>query len=82
MYTVYVLKSIKDYKLYIGCTGLLSRRLIEHNEGKVSSTKNRRPLVLVYKEEFFTKKEALQRERYFKGGGKARKLLDELIIGI
>ncbi len=55
------------------------RRLWEHAEGLVKSTRNRRPLKLVYKEEFATKKEAIARERYFKSGGKARKILTELI---
>ena len=79
MFTLYILRSEKDNKLYIGSTGNLVRRLEEHSLGMVKSTKNRRPLMLVYKEEFEVKKDAAQRERYFKGGGKARKLLDTLI---
>ncbi|MFQ5573053.1 MAG: GIY-YIG nuclease family protein [Nitrosopumilaceae archaeon] len=64
---------------YIGSTGNLKRRLLEHTQGLVKSTKNRRPLELVYKEIFETKKEAQNRERYFKDGGKAKKILTELI---
>ena len=81
MFTVYVLKSKKDGKFYIGSTGNFSLRLKQHDDGLVKSTRNRRPLDLVYKEEFDTKKEALAREKYFKGGGRARKLLKELIEG-
>lgn len=81
MFATYVLKSQKDGKLYIGSTGNFSLRLKQHNAGLVKSTKNRRPLDLVYREEFGTKKEAQAREKYFKGGGKARKLLKELIHG-
>ena len=81
MFTVYVLKSKKDGKLYVGFTGNLELRLMQHQEGLVISTKNRRPLDLVYKEEFDTKARAQAREKYFKGGGKARKLLKELISG-
>jgi putative endonuclease len=75
LHHVYVLKSSKDGKLYIGYTSNLDRRIQEHKNGLVTSTKNRRPLELVYVEEFKEKANALQREKYFKGGGKARALL-------
>jgi putative endonuclease len=79
MYTFYVLKSKKDNKLYLGSTAYFKRRFSEHCSGLVKSTKNRRPLELVYKEEFLTKKEAMGREKYFKGGGKAHNILKNLI---
>ncbi|MFH1543063.1 MAG: GIY-YIG nuclease family protein [Patescibacteria group bacterium] len=46
IYYVYVLKSKKDSKLYYGFTRNLNKRLVEHNSGKVTSTKYRRPLHL------------------------------------
>lgn len=52
MYYVYVLKSIKDGKLYTRKTSNLKRRIREHNSGKVISTKARRPLELVFYEAF------------------------------
>jgi len=52
MICVYVLISEKDGKRYIGSTNDLDRRLDEHNNGKVFSTKNRRPLKLNYYQEF------------------------------
>ncbi len=55
MYFVYVLRSLKDFKRYIGFTDDLNRRISEHNSGFVKSTKNRRPLELIYSEEFNTK---------------------------
>ena len=79
MFHFYVLKSKKDGKLYLGSTGNLERRLEEHASGRVKSTENRRPLELVYREACVTKKEAQSREGYFKGGGKARNLLKQLI---
>ena len=81
MFHFYVLRSIKDDKLYLGSTGNLERRLQEHILGKVKSTKSRRPLVLIYREGFATKNEAQHREKYFKGGGNARNLLNKLIDG-
>ncbi len=77
MYYVYVLKSIKDGKRYIGFTDNLERRISEHNYGKVKSTKNRRPLALIYSEEYSTKKEAMSRERFFKTG-KGREFLNQI----
>ena len=38
----------------------------EHNAGKTRSLKQRRPLVLIYREMYQTKAGALARERYFK----------------
>jgi putative endonuclease len=68
MYIVYVLKSLKDNKRYIGMSSDLERRIVEHNNGLVKSTKNRRPLELVYFEKFETKTEAMRREKFFKSG--------------
>ncbi|MAT56385.1 MAG: hypothetical protein CMF23_00275 [Ignavibacteriae bacterium] len=65
-YFVYILTSLKDSKRYIGMTSDLNKRLKEHNSGKVKSTKNRRPLELIYTEEFISKKEASNRETFFK----------------
>jgi putative endonuclease len=44
---MYVLQSEKDHKFYFGYTGDVKKRLEEHNSGKVSTTKNRRPLKLI-----------------------------------
>lgn len=74
-YTVYILKSTKDNKRYIGCTKNILRRLDEHNNGLVNSTRNRRPLELIYNEEFKNKADAFARERFFKSG-KGREYLD------
>ena len=66
MYYTYVLRSLRDRKLYIGFTHDLRQRFIEHQEGKVESTKPRRPFELLFYEAFQYKKDALGRERYFK----------------
>jgi len=66
MYYVYILLSKKDNKFYIGFTSDLKRRIKEHNNGRSSSTKSRRPLHLIYYEAHLSKKDALRREQYFK----------------
>jgi len=62
MFYVYVLKSLKDRKGYIGSTTDLKRRLAEHNAGKVTSTKFRAPFVLIYYEAYKIEKDARLRE--------------------
>jgi putative endonuclease len=65
-FCVYVLRSVKDGQTYTGVAGDLRRRMADHVRGHVKSTRNRRPLTLVYVEEYDTKREALARERFFK----------------
>jgi putative endonuclease len=77
-YIVYVLKSENDEKRYIGLTTNIDRRLWEHNSGLVKSTRNRRPLNMVYKEVYATKGEAQARERFFKTG-KGREYLNTIL---
>lgn len=50
MHYVYVLLSEKDHKFYTGYTSDLRRRIAEHENGQVSSTKLRIPLKLIYYE--------------------------------
>jgi len=66
MYYNYVLLSKKDHRRYIGYTKDLRKRFKEHNNGKVDSTKSRRPLILVYYEACLNEEDALRREKYLK----------------
>lgn len=66
MHYVYVLKSDKDGKLYIGYTNDLKKRFKEHNDGKSFSTAQRRPFSLVYYESFKSQKDATAREKQLK----------------
>ena len=63
---VYVLKSLLDGNLYTGYTNDLRRRMDQHNEGAVHSTKNRGPLELIYYEACRTREDATRREKYLK----------------
>ena len=66
MYYVYVLLSGKDGNFYVGYTSDLRKRVIEHKKGQVASTKNRRPLQLVYYEVSRNQQDATTREKYLK----------------
>jgi len=65
-YYVYLLLSLKDKRTYLGSTINLERRIIEHNQGKNKSTKNRRPLKLIYSEAYNTLIAARKREKFLK----------------
>lgn len=66
MYYVYILKSLKDNQLYIGSTNNLRRRFKQHNEGKVFSTKQRRPFEIIYYEAYKAEYDARKRESNLK----------------
>ncbi len=68
MFYTYVLKSLKDDKLYVGFSENLEERIKSHNDGLVKATKTRRPLKLVYYEACSEKSDALNRERQLKTG--------------
>ena len=78
MYCVYVLKSLKSGRYYIGYSEDPDRRLCEHNSGKVFSTRNYRPWIKVYLETFSTELEAIRREREIKSK-KSRRYVENLI---
>ena len=65
---VYILRSLKDEKFYVGCTNDLKKRIREHNMGKSFSTKSRLPFVLMYYEAFPDREDAERREQFFKTG--------------
>ena len=65
-YFVYILQSEKDKKFYIGVTSDLQKRLDYHNRGANDSTRHRRPLKIVYFEEFEDKHSSFQREFFLK----------------
>ncbi|MDO8614827.1 MAG: GIY-YIG nuclease family protein [Dehalococcoidia bacterium] len=70
---LYILRCA-DASYYIGHTDDLEKRIAEHNWGKVSPyTRKRRPLHLVFADEFPTRLEALERERQLKGWSRAKK---------
>jgi putative endonuclease len=62
MFFVYFLKC-RDNSFYCGYTNDLDKRIEAHNQGKGAKyTMKRRPVSLIYSEEFTTKSEAMKRE--------------------
>ncbi len=66
-YYVYMLKSEgKKRVTYVGYTNNLKQRIILHNLGKGAKFTRGRKWMLIYKEKFNSKKEAISREYYIK----------------
>ena len=68
MYYTYILQSKKDKKWYTGATDDLRKRLMEHNQNEVQSTKSRGPFDVIYYEACKDKQDAFIREKYLKSG--------------
>lgn len=79
IYYFYILRC-SDNSLYCGQTNNLEKRIKEHNLGKTKSakyTKIRRPVKLIYFEEYETLQLAMKREAEIKKWPKAKK--EELV---
>jgi putative endonuclease len=68
MFYVYVLRSGKTGRRYIGSCEDLDDRIGRHNRGESKATKHGVPWTLIHSEQFETRSEALCREQYFKTG--------------
>jgi putative endonuclease len=66
MYYTYVLQSLKDGQFYAGFAEGLKLRFEHHSKGRIESTRQRRPLKLIYYEACLHIEDAMRRERYFK----------------
>ncbi|MBU6500805.1 MAG: GIY-YIG nuclease family protein [Patescibacteria group bacterium] len=66
MYYVYILKSSKTGKYYIGYTSDLKKRLNYHNNGRTPSLRKHIPLGVARIEEFRYYDDARKRERQIK----------------
>jgi putative endonuclease len=77
-YKVYILKSLNFNRYYIGHSADTEKRLVQHNSGKVRSTKAYKPWKIIYYEVRSSKKEAYAREmqiKSFKHGEAFKRLL-------
>ena len=65
MYTIFS----KGYnRIYIGLSNNPNRRLEEHNNGNVRPTKSFKPWQLIYVEFCGSRKQAREKEKYYKTG--------------
>lgn len=79
MYYVYVIESQIDKTHYIGFTeNEPPKRLKAHNDGKVPSSRNKRPWKIIYLEGYLHKKDALAREKFLKSGSGYRFIKKQL----
>jgi putative endonuclease len=79
---VYILRSLKDNKFYVGYTVDLRKRFKEHQEGIVASTKSRTPFELIFYEAYRNNYDAMGREKYLKtskGKNTLRQMLKEFL---
>ena len=77
----YVIGSEDTSYLYKGATRDLKKRLTAHLLGKISRTKNRRPLIMVYYKYFEDFSDARKHEIFLKQG-QGREWLKQHIDGI
>jgi predicted GIY-YIG superfamily endonuclease len=76
---VYIVRC-SDASYYVGQSDDLEKRISDHNAGLLSAyTRKRRPVKLVFSEEFQSREEALARERQLQGWSRAKK--EALIAG-
>ena len=75
MYFIYIVKCVDD-TLYVGSTNNIEKRVKEHNTSKRGAryTSTRRPVTLMYTEEYKTITEAMRREYEIKSWTRKRKL--------
>ena len=79
LFNLYVLKSFKNGKRYVGFTCKSpEERLKEHNSGGNRWTRGNGPFELVYAERFEDKTECIKRENFLKSG-QGRKYLDSIL---
>jgi putative endonuclease len=77
-YYVYIIQSLKDNSYYKGFSENVQQRLIQHNAGESTYTKNKMPWKLVYFEEHTEKRLALIREKNLKKAAISR--IEALIV--
>jgi len=80
MYFVYILYSHKCNRYYIGYSSDVNARLLRHNAGMVTATKNCKPYILKKTKEFPTEILAINEEKRLKKM-KSRLYLEKIIEG-
>jgi len=68
MFYVYILKSGKTGRRYVGSCEDLDERIRRHNLGHSKATRHGIPWVLLHRESFSNRAEATRKERFYKTG--------------
>ena len=75
-FAVYILRSQRDGRLYVGQTNDLQWRLAQHNDpnfrGTLHTKRHAGPWRLIHSEQFPTRADAMRRERQLKTGAGRR----------
>jgi putative endonuclease len=79
IFFLYILYSKENDRIYIGQTNDIDKRLKRHNSGYEKATKAYIPWVLIYIEDFTTREDALQREKYWKQSNNRRRIRNEIL---
>jgi len=79
MFYVYILKSGKTGRRYVGSREDLDERIRRHNLGHSKATRHGIPWRLLHTETFLTREQALAKERFYKTG-KGRDQLDRFSL--
>jgi putative endonuclease len=77
MFHVYVLRSGKTGRRYIGSCEDVAARLRRHNNKESKATRHGIPWILIHTQGFETRSDAMKKERYYKTG-RGRDELDRL----
>jgi putative endonuclease len=77
MFYVYILRSSRTSRRYVGSCENLNERVRRHNLGHSKATRHGVPWTLIHSESFPSRADALRKERYYKSG-RGRDELDRL----
>ncbi len=79
MYYLYILLNEAKTRTYTGVSDDINKRLKEHNDGRVTSSRPHRPYKIIHTESFATSIEARQKEKFYKSTTGRRRLRDILL---
>jgi putative endonuclease len=68
MYFVYGLSSLARNYIYVGISDNPQRRIAQHNAGYNKTTRAYRPFKIILLEQFASRSQAREREKYLKSG--------------
>jgi len=78
-YYVYILKSQKYERFYIGSTSDIGKRIEFHNSSRARYTKRYQPWVLRHIEEYSSRGESARREKELKRVKNTKRILEEVL---